>query len=180
MGFSQQLHQFWFFLSNCWLLTWFSTSFSCQTLSLNFFSVIFLGFQNPGFQFPVPNPTRYFIFQVSKFLTQKRLFLVYFNRPTVNHLSPLCVQMFTKRFCAFILKIGRKWKDQPLLNRKVFWIINNIFFLDSLQKVNILNLLQLILWTEPKTEWRKEQRGRNRAVGGQEGHLPPRVSQEWK
>ena len=39
---------------------------------MNFFSVIFLGFQNPGFQFPVSNPTQYFIFQVSKFLTQKQ------------------------------------------------------------------------------------------------------------
>ena len=42
---------------------------------------------NPGFQFPVSNPTQYFIFQGSKLLSpQKDRFLVYFQKPSVFYL----------------------------------------------------------------------------------------------
>ena len=78
------------------LVLGFFARLSSQTQVLNFFLSFLLtnqesgffnpGFQNPGFQFPVSNLTQYFIFQVSKFLTQKRLFLVYFNRPSLYRL----------------------------------------------------------------------------------------------
>ena len=89
---------------------------------------------------------------------------------TVNHLSPLCSNVFLIDFVHLFWKL------------KSFELLLIYSSLILFKIANILNLLQLILWMEPKTEWRKEQRGWDRAVGtgGQEGHLPPRFSQEWK
>ena len=67
----QSKPEFLTFFSALWLSNW----------ELWVSNYIFLWFQNPGFQFPVSNPTQYFTFQVSKFLTKKAYFLVYFNRP---------------------------------------------------------------------------------------------------
>ena len=68
---AQHSKKFWTFFWALWL----------SNLELWVSNSIFLGFQKPGFQFPVSNPTQYFTFQVSKFLTKKGYFLVYFNRP---------------------------------------------------------------------------------------------------
>ena len=76
------------FLSNSWLLVFgflqgsevklgFWTFFSCNYRSLaqqSRIRVFKLGFQNPGFPFPVSNPNWYFIFHVYKLQTRERLF----------------------------------------------------------------------------------------------------------
>ena len=128
---------------------------------------IFLGFQNLGFQYPVSNPTWYFIFHVSKFRTWKRLFsgLLLLGPLFDDVLWPYFLTVFfdnnfkaflnQRAFIFLLIKpaVCRSRIPTTLLASPLSWKCSHLTSLSSQDNITLMAIALLIMYKQAGVSW---------------------------